>query len=334
MKNGSVPTPYVPYNSIKFKVENNNFLNRLTCSENKLLAWATGLEANETGSLSSDFIRVNPNESLSFSYSAQILFYDKNYNYLGALDYDGITIKKSPAGALNKITVPNIDDIYYMRLGFRTTYNTGVNLLTADIMVNEGTTLSSYTPHAEQTSLFTFEKGQYIAEGGYLADDGIHNVIGKVILDGVTTGKKVTDVALYSSNGLYYCVCGDKPLINRKYDYSPLDMLCSHFKPSGSVKINNCYPTGPNTRNLVFVLIDQTITTVEQANAWLQEQYANGTPVTVEYELADPQPTPYTPTQQAQYYKMQRTFAYEDITHTSTDGDLRPSTEVKYYKKI
>ena len=331
LEEGSIATPYVPYNSIEIKVENVNILNRATCTENVSLIWTTSNPNAETGSLATNFIKVSLNQDFSFSYKAQVLFFDKNKEYLGALDYNKTGIAKSAGSIVNTVKVPNINGIEYMRLGFRASNNTGVDLLTANIMVNEGTTLLPYVVHAEQTSLFTFGEGQYLAEGGYLADDGIHNELNKIVLDGVTEGKKITGVSLYSSSGLYYCVCS----LSVAGISGVNGLLSTHFIPQNSVQVGNIYITGSRGTNLVFILADQTITTVEQANAWIQEQYSNGTPVTVEYKLADPQPTPYTSAQQAQWEEIKKMKTYKNVSHISTEGGtLEPSNDVVYYKDL
>ena len=128
-----------------------NLLNRATCEENKLIRWVEGDTYNETGSLVSDYIRVNAGDTIYSTYGSQKCFYDKNKNYIGTLQIGG-TVILSGSGADTKsfFTVPDISNIYYLRLGFRASYATGTNLLTANIMVNKGTALATYEPYKEQ----------------------------------------------------------------------------------------------------------------------------------------------------------------------------------------
>lgn len=129
-----------------------NLLDRSTCEDNKGLVWVDGALFNETKSLTSDLIRVAPNQELVMSYKAGIFFYDKNENYIGALQSDMTTIaKNNGAGAtVNNFTVPNIDSIYYMKLTFRTGANGGIDLTTVNIQVENGSTATSYVPYQSQ----------------------------------------------------------------------------------------------------------------------------------------------------------------------------------------
>ena len=165
---GSTPTAYEPYvggvaspnpdypqdvnvatGTQTVKVTGKNLFDRATAEENKVLAWATGLTGNETGSIVSDYIPVKTTEKLKFTYSAQVMFYDASKKYIGALQTDGTSVLPSGGGIMsfNKITVPSLDNIAYMRLGFRTSYNTGVNLLAANIQVEKGETATTYEPY-------------------------------------------------------------------------------------------------------------------------------------------------------------------------------------------
>lgn len=69
-------------------------------------------------------------------------------------------------------------------------------------------------------------------------------------------------------------------------------VFSSHFgtRKSGSFPINgNVVYNGDSNKNMIFRMLDDTtITTVEDFKAWLAAQYANGTPVTVWYVLAEP----------------------------------------------
>lgn len=156
--NGASPNPDYPQevqvvtgdNTIK--VQNANLLNRETCAENKLLTWAGGITSNETGSLASDFIKIEIGKTYQFTYKVQLLFYDKDKTYLGAMqDASGSLAKSAPVNYNpTSATIPNNNQICYMRLGYRTGNNSGVDLLNVNIMVNEGNTLLNYIPHQEQ----------------------------------------------------------------------------------------------------------------------------------------------------------------------------------------
>ena len=167
--NGPSPNPDYPQdirvvtgdNSVV--VCNKNLLNRTTCTENALLKWADGEEISGTKSITSDYIRTQVGDNIAMTYKAQILFYDKNKSYLGALQYSGTTIAKTSGDVRNKFITPNYSDIYYVRLGFRSSSNDNLDLTQQDIQVEYGTTPpTTYIAHEEQT--YTLHLGtEYLA---------------------------------------------------------------------------------------------------------------------------------------------------------------------------
>lgn len=174
------------------KVQNANLLNRETCTEDKALTWVGGVLNNETNSLASDYMEVKIGEQYSTTYFAQIMFYDSSKTYLGCLQSNGTTIAKATGETKKLFTVPSVDEIAYMRLGFRaTSENNNVDMTTANIMVNKGNTLLTYIPHQEQEyeiNLGTLELCKIGTYQDYLYKSGEnwykHTEIGKIVLDG------------------------------------------------------------------------------------------------------------------------------------------------------
>ena len=157
---------------------------------------------------------------------------------------------------------------------------------------------SDFEESKKQTIIFPFKQGQILMQGDYLADDGIHHTKTQIQLDGVTNGLKVSNVTKHS-NDIYYCVINlVKQSLNNTTDVS--SMYCSHFMPHFEVKPGSCYIAGSGLY-LVLVLTDQTITTVDAANTWLATQKEKGTPVVIEYKLAEEVVEPYTEVQKEAY---------------------------------
>ena len=236
---GGVPSPNPDYpqtvnvvtGTQTVTVTGKNLFDRANAEENKLLAWVTGTTSNEAGSLVSDYIPVTPAEKLKFTYNAQVLFYGASKDYIGALQTDGTTVLPSGGGGgnFNRITVPSLSDIAYMRLGFRAPYSSSVNLLTANIQVEKGEVATTYDPYQGQS--YTVDLGSielckigtyqdYIYKSG---DDWyVHKAIGKVVLDGsetwsragLTTGARYfsvrNDIGLRSVNSDGSDIMSDK----------------------------------------------------------------------------------------------------------------------------
>lgn len=307
LEEGSTPTPYVPYNSIEFEAENKNLLDVLNNTRNGYIS-STGVYTANVYNIISDYVAVKSGEKYTLSYKEQI-------EVMAISEYDSTKnfIQRQQATSKKENTFTLTNNTKYVIVGFSN--GSSVNMtpelwLSYKPQLEQNLISSSYVPHAEQTALFTFEEGQYLAEGGYLADDGTHNIYTKT---------KITNVSSIgtASTGIKYAQVGT--IISAKQNGN---VYCSKYIYSSDATKNNSI----RLVNNVLYVYDNTFTSIEIAQeALIGLEY--------QFERATESITPYTPTQQAQYYKMQRTFAYEDVTNTSTDGDLKPSTELKYYKK-
>lgn len=234
--------------------------------------------------------------------------------------------------ALNK-TVKYITSAYYA----------GQRYLDLDtFMVYEGTEATSYLPYnsiafnvensdgtQEQTALFTFEEGQYLAEGGYLADDGIHELIYQFILDGTSGGYNSTE------NWYYISVSSaQKPKLLQAlsnyftfYDYVTFET---------NKNLNGFSWNSTILGNVTHLIIRNTACTSQsEYRAWLAELYSNGTPVIAQYELATETITPYTETQQAQWNAIKNLHGYNEQTNISCIGSVvMPKLSIDYIGKV
>lgn len=142
--------------------------------------------------------------------------------------------------------------------------------------------------------------GDYKDEWDYVTGKGIRR-IDTLTLDGVTEGRKIIAVYKNSTSGYYF------GLMYTKYKNIKIGadctMLSTHFKAETAIRLGNIYisGSGANEAKMLYMFhTDQTLDTVDKWNAWLAEQYANGTPVTVYYAMAEPIPfeervQPYKP---------------------------------------
>lgn len=306
------PTNEVPIHNVsghnEFLVRNKNFLNRITCEENKLIRWGYGDTSNETGSLVSDFIRINVEENIFCSFGCQKAFYDENKDYIGILKNTGIIAPDSTnANTSNSFTVPNVENVRYVRLGFRQSYSPSVDLLNANIMVNKGESLATpYVPHKEQTAGFTLVEGQKMYAGDYLADDGIHHKYTKVILDGSEPGWAKNTITIETN--AYTC----KPSFINGRERG--NIMCNYLK-----KISSASGTGIfNGLSINICFESSDFDTVEKLKAWISTNNLE-----VVYELENEIVEPYTETQQAQYNAIKQAMSYDEQTNiTQTNDDL------------
>ena len=181
------------------------------------------------------------------------------------------------------------------------------------LQIEEGTTATSYVPHQEQNYPFTFSEGQRAMQGTQLLDDGIHHKRARVVLDGTENWQLATN-----PDFLYL------EIITKKAD-NEIMIISSHFKgvsfnDRGNGETNIIYSTGT-----YIVLRNTEFTTINELKTFLAEQYANGTPVILEYELAESELEnniiPYNATQQAQYDAIKEATSEDDITIISSESD-------------
>lgn len=196
----------------------------------------------------------------------------------------------------------------------------------SNISITEINENSDFEESKKQTIIFPFKQGQKLMQEDYLADDEIHHTKTQIQLDGVTNGLKVSNVTKHS-NDIYYCVINlVKQSLNNTTDVS--SMYCSHFMPHFEVKPGSCYIAGSGLY-LVLVLTDQTITTVDAANTWLATQKEKGTPVVIEYKLAEEVVEPYTEVQKEAYEQIKNAISYKGQTNIFSTNEIKPIFEVE-----
>ena len=175
-----------------------------------------------------------------------------------------------------------------------------------------------YIESTEQIIPFPLQDGQKLMEGDYLAEDGVHHVRGQVIYDGTENFQKRTNLEHTFQITLRKTSSSGK---------------CSHYQSINSSSFdvdNGIYLTYTN----VLIISDLRFSTVADFKSWLATQYANGTPVTIEYIIRGEETIdPYTPAQAEAYNKLMNLMLYKGVNHiwTNTDG-LEPSLQLTYYK--
>lgn len=180
----------------------------------------------------------------------------------------------------------------------------------------------------QQEILFPLVQGQKLMQGDYLADDGIHHTKTQIQLDGITRGLKVESVTKHS-NDIYYCVIK----IIKQGVNGTNNMYSTHFTPYFGVKTGSCYITGYGGF-IVLVLTDQSITTVDAANTWLAAQKEKGTPVMIEYELAQEEIETHTKEQQKAWNNMQNLVSYVGINNINSSTNIDVKYPVRIKKEI
>lgn len=247
------------------------------------------------------------------------------------------------------ITINTSNNSKYLCIGF---YNASSDTLTEQeildsIKVEEGTVATGYSPyncggvdvkvesanvpHEEQTVTFPLEEGQLLHLGDTLEDDGIHQRRAIKVLDGTESFEQ------FAIWGNYHrCRC----LILNAKTFTTNDnngQLSSHFSynktgvfSENSQTLAGIFAQYHDSQYFYFVVSQTTLT---EFKAFLAEQYANGTPVTLESVLAEPIIVPYNEEQQKAYDKIKALYSYEGTTYISSDNGPSPIFKIQYYKE-
>jgi len=167
-----------------------------------------------------------------------------------------------------------------------------------DIMLNRGDTPASYFPYKAEPTTYTIpsavqaldlyghgvtDSNTAVTHTGVvdLNNEQYINPLRKLVLDGVSEGKKATKVQqLNGYNNFLLAIDGTYA--------SPRALDITHFNVNYANNAGNAYLIGAQ---LSLFPYDQTLTTLPTFNAWLKEMYDKGTPVECVYAVAEPEVT-------------------------------------------
>ena len=204
-------------------------------------------------------------------------------------------------------------------------YNTDSDLTLQEILdsiqIEINPSATAYTEHQSQTITFPLSEEQKLRKGDYLADDGIHHVRKQVELDG-TENWFTSTLNDYQWFGLN--LAGIKI-------YS--EFICTHLKNYSEIG-NYIGISNSRNANRIYLSISEEITTVEQLKSYLAQQKENGTPVIVEYDLAEEEIEPYTKEQQEAYRQIKSLYSYNEVTNIFSNNETSPIFNVSTYKII
>lgn len=184
---------------------------------------------------------------------------------------------------------------------------------------------NTYEPYQEQIKSFPFTEGQVLHKGDYLASDGIHQKKKTLVLTGNETwnlGKNANSLTYFFTNAGFVSAKNQNILCN---SLTPITNLWNEAENKDLICIRSKLDL------LNIMLSDTTINTVESFKAWLVSKYNNGTPVTIEYELAEEIVIPYTEEQEEARYEMQHLLMYEGYTQITCIDEIKPDIQGTYY---
>lgn len=201
-------------------------------------------------------------------------------------------------------------------------YNVGCtfNNFEFNVMLNKGSQ-APYIPYQEQAEYFPLSEGQKLYKKSYLADDGIHHKRNQVVLDGSDNMDWYMDRISGTSTDYFYTrtVGITKENIN--------SVICSHFI-KGSESRQGFWATTVfcitmNKTVAGIIASDTMAQRITKFKTWLATQYANGTPVIVEYELTEEEIVPYTEDQKEAWEKLRHFTLFRGINNITSTANAK-----------
>lgn len=354
LEGGTVATPYVPYNSLEFKDEGKNKFN---CANSRIIynngnasyeRLENGLKLISGGGQYNmiyflvDTVKnlkdktLTLSSDISFSKDNQLTTFDLFYT-----DINGgnrtilVTNNNVTSEGKYQVTgqVEEGENRDYVCIGLRpnmaSNYASGDYTIYDNLQVEIGEIATPYTPYQERKEYFPLAEGQKLYKGSYLADDGIHHRRKQVVFDG--SREYIRYTSLDSAN--YNCFYTNQSDIYVDSTGTQTCLMSNYFKGD---KFDNRALDIPNMwvnkfSSQIYFKVPNTITTVEELTTLFAEQYANGTPVIIEYELAEEEIVPYTETQQEAREKLRHFKGLNGENNITAQGTMTSTLDLTLY---
>ena len=176
----------------------------------------------------------------------------------------------------------------------------------------------------QKTILFPLAENQKLMKDDYLAEDGIHHKRKQIVLDGTENW----NIANSGTENWYYEIVDAD--VNISSNSNSNNTMCSHYQIA---EIGNS-----TTEEGLYILISKRIRIryekedkVDNFKTWLSSQKEAGTPVVVEYELAEEEIETYTEEQQKAYEQIKNAKSYDGQTNIYCDNETSAIIEAEAY---
>ena len=337
LEQGNQATSYSPNNqgSITEKIFNKN----LWSSE-----WEQGV-VNQDGTLSNnnniirtkDFIYFEPEQPYAikrsiYSNYTNVRGFDKNKQFVGTggdvINLISGTSASNPMQAtVSSCVISTKPGIYYLK------FNDASNDLTTKYMMVKGNATADYVAHAEQNySIYTQQPFKAI---GTTRDVFVKKSDGKWyerhnIARAVLNGTENWTAAQQQEN--YYRFYTARP--SNASTAQPVLCNIATFKVQYATLDNSIYI---GSTNLIFsriIINNEYITTDTAWKTYLANQYANGNPVYIDYQLSTPNDILCTEQQTTQLEALYKAKSYNGQTNIYTEDNIEAYLDVSALKEV
>lgn len=290
IEEGSTATPYTEYGcgSIDYAIED---------TSNNIFSKDTDIELDgqyrtyKSGNIATNQyyygikVKVEENREYKvFSYQdySNLCYFDKDMNYLS-----GELFGKNAKAII---------------------FNTSSNCEYITLAVSKSG-INKFSITEAKTTHCPLSKGQVIHKDDYIMNNKIHQKRKTIVLDGVNNKARAKHPTIYNDERSFF----DFAFNDKKGSYGSLETIkCNIFRAyegaaQQAFNSGECIWDEGTSHFYISINIERLSSNdVEGMNAFLQEQYANGTPVIVEYQLAKEIVTPLTKEQIEAFYELQK----------------------------
>lgn len=330
LEEGTVATPYTPDNSLEIKDVGENLFNPNNVSKGYVSDASGNILSISGQNKNTGYIEIIGGEKYYILSNKPTgnwgAWYDKDKKFIS-----GIALGDNSSGI---ITAPS--NAYFM--AFTLSYNNNNPDYANNVIIARSDKATPYTPYQEQKVVFPLSDGQKLMKGSYLADDGIHNKRKQYVITGNETIEKIW---IDDDTHHVFAIKASLP-VPQISDKTYKEYLCNTYRVlsyDGKIdsiwanrKDNNtnyttamaidCFNSSLSMHGRIIIK-DMSIDDIDKMKTYLSEQYSNGTPVIVEYELASEEIVPYTTEQQEAYNQLQKLKLYKgQNTMFSLEGSI------------
>lgn len=203
------------------------------------------------------------------------------------------------------------------------------------IKIEEGPTATKYSPYNYGTFDLKLQKDEDIQEvtfiskrlheDDYIDEDGIHYNRKTYVVTGnedfIKRTTATTDyICIYLNDVINDCVANEYS-INVKSNIAKGVEYVNRWK---SINVVSC-----RINTLTFVL--DNVTTLEDAKTYFKTQYSNGTPITIEYKLAEEEIEKFDETNQKAFNKLESLLLDDYTVVNSSSSELQAEIELTEY---
>lgn len=342
IEEGSVATSYSPYNegSVKINVKNRNLLKipfEKSGSSNGL-TWVVNddgtivLNGTTTASahITANNVKINAKEGATVTLSAKGLENIFNLGYKNIITGNDI-LTITPSQPSNTITLTENDLQLANRLDVYIQSGKTFNNQTLKIMLEEGTTVTSYVESQEQSFVMPIQ--QEILKGDYINVDNKQetHIMKKLVLQGTETIDRWTVVGNTMTEWRF--VISAKGILRTSSTTEIANIICNKLKTTSAKNTYNKETgiSGEANSDVMIIYIEECKTmTISEFNAYLKQQYDAGNPIIVYYQLATPISLPLTSEQQEIQSQLTNVTLYQGVTNITNESSYPAIMNLNY----